>query len=256
MDNITYEAVTRAILPDYEKLILPVVFRELLTDAEPIENGFLCIGARVAGKPVAAIVVFLEEYGDLDLRSLYVLTAYRRKRIASSLTLRVVQVAAAPFKFDEEQEEISFKVMYSLPEPLKKDFEAFLQADGFYTPERMGKSFELDSRDLAASAAFAPAFREDFIPKEEEDIAVVVFEDDSGRFILKLSPLKENLSRRRWLNAVQAAIASIARERDAFTLFVPEQSDGMDALWEQAVGQYGHSYEQCITWQDIKLTRR
>ena len=120
MDNITYEAVTRAILPDYEKLILPVVFRELLTDAEPIENGFLCIGARVAGKPVAAIVVFLEEYGDLDLRSLYVLTAYRRKRIASSLTLRVVQVAAASFKFDEEQEEISFKVMYSLPEPLKK----------------------------------------------------------------------------------------------------------------------------------------
>lgn len=164
--QVTYQSICSADLMLFETLILPSVYEELPKDTEPIEEGYLCIGALVDEQPVAAVVVYLEPYGDLDLRSLFVLTQYRRRGIASALTNRVVQVAVAAFPFEEPEEVISFKMMYALPPHLKAPWEAFLRADGFYIPDAVGKTYELDSRDLARSVLFSQAFDPEFVPQK------------------------------------------------------------------------------------------
>lgn len=162
--QVTYQSICSADRKSFEPLILPSVYEELPKDTEPIEEGYLCIGALVDGQPVAAVVVYLEPYGDLDLRSLFVRTRYRRRGIASALTNRVVQVAVAAFQYEEPEEVLSFKTMYALPPHLKAPWEAFLRADGFYIPAAVGKTYELDSRDLARSVLFSQAFDPNFKP--------------------------------------------------------------------------------------------
>lgn len=162
--HVTYQSICSADRKLFEQLILPSVYEELPKETEPIEEGYLCIGAFVDGQPAAAVVVYLEPYGDLDLRSLFVRTRYRRRGIASALTNRVVQVAVAAFQFEEPEEVISFKTMYALPPHLKAPWEAFLRADGFYIPAAVGKTYELDSRDLECSVLFSQAFDPDFKP--------------------------------------------------------------------------------------------
>lgn len=163
---VTYQSICLADRTAFEPLILPSVYEELPKETEPIEEGYLCIGAFVDGQPAAAIVVYLEPYGDLDLRSLFVCTQYRRRGIASALMNRVVQVAVAAFQFEEPEEIISFKMMYALPPHLKAPWEAFLRADGFYIPDAVGRIYELDSRDLMQSVLFSPAFDPDFKPQK------------------------------------------------------------------------------------------
>lgn len=254
--NIIYEAITAACLKDYEQVILPVVYHELEPDKEPVENGYLCIGARIRGEPAAAIVVYLEPYGDLDLRSLFVCTKFRRLGLASALTERAVQVAAASFLFEEPEDEISFKTMYALPWSLKKPWEAFLRADGFFVSDAVGTTYELDSRDLAQSKAFSPAFAKDFVPCEDEGIAVVILEEAPGRFLLDQMEALEDVSGRRLLRAIQAAIAALAKDGQPFTLIIPDHIADESQMWRQAVGTYGKCYEQCVAWQDIALKKQ
>ena len=157
------EVIKRGELADFEQLILPVVYEELSDFSEDMGEIYLCLASfeepqkagsqcdplkpdtaggsdadasheqLTGGRAVSALIMELEDTGDLNILSLYTFERYRRKGHASALLKKAVEAARELFSWDEGEitEEVILKTLYRLPENMEEIYEAFLIKNGF-----------------------------------------------------------------------------------------------------------------------------
>ena len=123
-------------IEEYEHLILPVVYEELKEYDETEDEGkvYLCLAAlNDEGEAVSFIVAELEDFGDINILSIFTIPKWRRQGYAKTLTQKVVAVARGLFVWDDNEvkEEVILKTLYRLPVSMEKDYEAFLKESGF-----------------------------------------------------------------------------------------------------------------------------
>ncbi|MCR5777194.1 MAG: GNAT family N-acetyltransferase [Lachnospiraceae bacterium] len=123
-------------IEEYEHLILPVVYEEL-TDGDETndeERVYLCLAAiNDDGEAVSFIVAELEDFGDINILSIFTDLKWRRQGYAKLLKEKVVEAARRLFVWedDEVKEDVILKTLYRLPAGMERDYEAFLKGSGF-----------------------------------------------------------------------------------------------------------------------------
>ena len=125
------ELITKENIENYRQLIIPMVYDELLENLPDDKDGelyYLCLGTAVS-----AVVMELEDFGDLNLLSIFTLPGYRRKGYATAILQKAVMMARQLYQWDEgeEDDDVVLKTLFRLPEDMEEDFAAFLAANGF-----------------------------------------------------------------------------------------------------------------------------
>ena len=142
--------ITKKNIEQYRQLIIPLIYDELLEDLPDDENDelfYLCLACHAdpdemsaeenaeadSDAAVAAVVVEMEDFGDLNLLSIFTLPEYRRKGYATAILQKAVMMARELYQFDEgeEDDDIVLKTLFRLPKEMEEDFAAFLAANGF-----------------------------------------------------------------------------------------------------------------------------
>ncbi len=133
MNTITYKQITEANLPEYEALMLPMIYEELKQQTSIEENNYLALAAMDDDTPVGALVAELEDNGDLNLLSIWTDQDHRREGVASGLLHKMADIVRALYNWEDGQygEDISLKTMYCLNRRYRDIFESWLEKNDF-----------------------------------------------------------------------------------------------------------------------------
>ena len=165
---VFYEAITRKNLADYRSVILPDAYKELfLYEEEPIEMGYLCIGAReeknreAKGALVAALETEEDGGAGILVRSVFVRKADRRNGIGRTLLSRLLTVASGICVFPEGEEEaaVTLKIQYLMQEWEAEEFTVFLREFGFTDFAEEAPLYRLTEWELMSLDVLRPAYR-------------------------------------------------------------------------------------------------
>ena len=166
--RLTVELIDGEILFDYGTVIFPDIYELLAETAkeQPIEQAYLCIGVKDGSAAVAALVLEMEETGDLVIRSLYVEDEYRRMHIGTQLFHDALDIAAESFIFQEgmDQELVHIRESSMLREDAHSVWHAFLESVGFSEFSERPGSFVLDAQELKDCGIFHMAFSNGYTP--------------------------------------------------------------------------------------------
>lgn len=130
----TYQNISSQNLGRWKELIIPTIYAELEENRKYLSDDYLCIGVKEGREQAGALIAHVEQLnGDVQIISIYVLPQFRRRGIGSGLVKKLMELAAAAYRFDrtELSAEIYIKTMYALPAGLRKNYEAFLKAADF-----------------------------------------------------------------------------------------------------------------------------
>ena len=153
---IYYEVITKKNMPQYRDVMLPVAYEEIASlEMEPIEMGYLCIGARddKSQKTAGSIVATLGEddgEGTITVQSLFVRQKNRRKEVGSTLLTRLLTVCSDIYQFPEgvDSAPVTLKLQYALPDPDAEVFTAFLMKFGVTDFAEEAPVFRMSEWDL------------------------------------------------------------------------------------------------------------
>ena len=289
--SISYQWVEKEQLEEYKEVILPFVLEEMYSQMENTEVPYFCIGARIQEKVVGAIVAEGEPIGSLIILSLYVLPAYRQKGIGSTLLKKGLDVAYCSYQFEEEEEEISYKIQYSLSDEAEQILENFLKKNGFTDFATLGMMYWLDSDDLKKTDLFSFAFEKEysipdkikevsFLPKEEQqelmlsigawfspeysfvigeadarDAVVLIEKLDSVRFKVHLAQTAPEVSNREWMYIMGAAISKIYKEHAYFQLVMECWQEDIRKLLNLCMIEKSYVTKRKAAWVDVMFRR-
>lgn len=98
-----------------------------------IETDYIGIGAWLEGKPVGAIVMDMDDDGNLTLLSIWTDQSYRRQGVATALFGKVLDVATQLYDWDEYQygDDIMVNTMYCLEDRYRLPLEEWLKKIDF-----------------------------------------------------------------------------------------------------------------------------
>lgn len=162
-----YELIDAGKLLLYKNLILNDVY-EMLEDYDDfMESPFVCLGAYDEDGSVAAAVFDVSAVEELSLVSIMVSPDHRRQGIASELINRMNAVLAYDYSAKENAEDeydLIFSTIYSLPEESDQAFEAFLESIGVEETLLLPNIYHYKMEDLRKYENISWAFDEDKMP--------------------------------------------------------------------------------------------
>ena len=270
MENrFEYVTFQRTDVADFDELILPNIYGELLACESFADHNVICVGAFDGGKPCGALVSVLSGDDELRILSIWVEPEARGNGVGSEMIRLALAEVVNEVRADGGYLKLTVSIDYALPAALCAEFEAFLASAGFKSITEDGRVYSLtaprcgggDTVVTALSDAsegfvteFFNAVEEAELPvdadlsfftgtEDDQRILILSYLTGDGDVMISSSVFADDVTKEEYENALGKVFDAIRTENGDVFVAARADSNVFGEVWEKVASEYG---EVCV----------